>query len=107
MAIGNPGNTGDFVMQALADRSDHTSTLRRYKGTVMTVAAWVLAVAAVVASSGLPLPDWVDTALMVVLGAANALGIRYYKPEPTKAQRNMVRETIAAQIDRLHGVSPR
>ena len=106
MAIGNPGNTGDFVMQALANRGDHTSALRRYKGTVMTVAAWVLAVAAVVADAGLPLPDWAATALVVVLGAANALGIRYYKPEPTKAQRDMVRDTIATHIDRSHGISP-
>lgn len=107
MATGNAEYTGDFVMQALADRGDHTSALRRYKGTVMTVAAWVLAIAAVVADAGLPLPDWAATALVVALGAANALGIRYYKPEATKAQRDMVRDTIAEQVDRAHGVSPR
>lgn len=106
MATGNPQATGDFVMQALADRADQTSALKRYKGTVMTVLAWVLAIAAVVAESGLDLPDWAATGLVVALGAANALGIRYYKPEATAAQRDMVRSTIAHQIDHAHGISP-
>ncbi len=106
MATHNPQATGDFVMQALADRADQTSALKRYKGTVMTVVAWVLAIAAVVADSGLNLPDWAATSLVVVLGAANALGIRYYKPEATRAQQNMVRSTIAHQIDHAHGISP-
>lgn len=107
MVTGNPKATGDFVMQALADRADQTSVFKRYKGTVMTVAAWVLAIAAVVADSGLDLPDWAATALVVVLGAANALGIRYYKPEATTKQRDMVRSTIAYQIDQAHGISPK
>ena len=106
MAANNPQATGDFVMQALADRADQTSVLKRYKGTVMTVVAWVLAIAAVVADSGLNLPDWAATSLVVVLGAANALGIRYYKPEVTRAQQDMVRSTIAHQIDHAHGISP-
>ncbi|MBU5654534.1 hypothetical protein KPA07_06355 [Corynebacterium aurimucosum] len=106
MAANNPQATGDFVMQALADRADQTSALKRYKGTVMTVVAWVLAIAAIVADSGLHLPDWAATSLVVVLGTANALGIRYYKPEATRAQQDMVRSTIAHQIDHAHGISP-
>ena len=46
-------------------------------------------------------------AAVAIIGCAESLGIRVYKPAVTSKQQQMVREAIAAKIDAAHGVSER
>lgn len=105
MVTGNPQATGDFVTQALHDRKDELAWFKRYKGTIITGVAAVAAVATTLIDSGLDLPTWVLSVSVAVIGVANTLGVRYYKPEPTSKNVDMVQQAIAMKIDNAHGIS--
>lgn len=105
MATHNPQATGDFVMMALEERAAATPTLAQYKSTATAILSTLVTVAAVIVAYQLELPAWVMTASILIVGAAEASGIRFNMPEPTPKQREMVRETIARKIDAAHGVS--
>lgn len=105
MATGNPQATGDFVTQAILDRKDELAWWKRYKGTIITAVAAVAAVATTLIDSGLDLPTWALSVSVAVIGVANTLGVRYYKPEPTSKNVDMVQQAIAMKIDNAHGIS--
>lgn len=107
MATSNPQASGDFVTQALEERRQDMSWLARYKGTVISVTETVVMLASVVLSLGFGLPEWVTVVLVAVIGMAESLGIRVYKPEVTRNTQAMVRDAIAEKIDNSHGVSGR
>lgn len=107
MVTSNPHATGDFVAQALQEKKDKQGTLRRYRGTAISVVETVLTVLALVLSFGFDLPQWVTFVIVAIIGCAESMGIRVYKPAVTSKQQQMVREAIAAKIDAAHGVSER
>ena len=107
MVTSNPHATGDFVAQALQEKKDEQGALRRYKGTIISVVETLVTVLSLVLSFGFDLPEWVAVVAVAIIGCAESLGIRVYKPAVTSKQQEMVREAIAAKIDAAHGVSER